>query len=100
MKLRSGPSKAGSLWENLNQKEFDKVVNKIKFKHENYDWANSEDPVYNVKWVGTYTGKDMGFSHRIIITVVNYKNYQVEIANEIKGEKWGPKNVKTTDFYD
>lgn len=51
-------------------------------------------PDHHIKWVGSYTDKEMDFFHRIIITAVKYKNYLVEIANGVKGEKWSPKNVK------
>ncbi len=93
------------------KKEFYQVVTKVKRNYENYSWEFNEDPDHHIKVVGTYTDKEGQFSHRIILTAVINGKYQVEIANEVKGEKWSPKNVKevltdinyppdqTTSFY-
>lgn len=77
-----------------NEKEFYKEANKIKMEKEDYEWTSIEDVDHHIKIVGVY--ENTQYLNRIIITAVKYnESYNLEVANEVKGYQWNPKDINT-----
>lgn len=73
---------------------FYNTANKIKQKKEKYEWSSVEDVNHHLKLIGVYENKQEQFIHRIIITgVKNGENYNIEVANEVRGYQWNRKSI-------